>query len=204
MIPWRRAWQPTPVFLSGESPWTEEPGVIQSVGYRVGHNQTYMPCQGPHTNFVQEGGDFLAPGLLNKALEGPSQWGSYPIIMVQLIKWSGSSFSFILETHLEAHWARPPSCLCTSRLKSCRSVLGVVREGGKVRVTLSRCCLKLFCGVVQAYLFIQHWEPAITKRNNEHLQISRLTVCKALSSIIWFLKQPCIPCKNMRMLIPAH
>ena len=25
-IPWRRAWQPTPVFLPGESPWTGEPG----------------------------------------------------------------------------------------------------------------------------------------------------------------------------------
>ena len=25
-IPWRRAWPPTPVFLPGESPWTEEPG----------------------------------------------------------------------------------------------------------------------------------------------------------------------------------
>ena len=25
-IPWRRAWQPTPVFLPGESSWTEEPG----------------------------------------------------------------------------------------------------------------------------------------------------------------------------------
>ena len=25
-IPWRRAWQPTPVFLPGESPWTEDPG----------------------------------------------------------------------------------------------------------------------------------------------------------------------------------
>ena len=25
-ISWRRAWQPTPVFLPGESPWTEEPG----------------------------------------------------------------------------------------------------------------------------------------------------------------------------------
>ena len=24
-IPWRRAWQPTPLFLTGESPWTEEP-----------------------------------------------------------------------------------------------------------------------------------------------------------------------------------
>ena len=23
-MPWRRAWQPTPVFLPGESPWTEE------------------------------------------------------------------------------------------------------------------------------------------------------------------------------------
>ena len=25
-IPWTSAWQPTPVFLPGESPWTEEPG----------------------------------------------------------------------------------------------------------------------------------------------------------------------------------
>jgi len=25
-FPWRRAWQPTPVLLPGESPWTEEPG----------------------------------------------------------------------------------------------------------------------------------------------------------------------------------
>jgi len=25
-FPWRRAWQPTPVFLPGESPWTEELG----------------------------------------------------------------------------------------------------------------------------------------------------------------------------------
>ena len=31
-IPWRRAWQPTPVFLPGESPWAEEPGRLQSVG----------------------------------------------------------------------------------------------------------------------------------------------------------------------------
>ena len=38
-IPWRRAWQPTLVFLPGESPWTEEPGGLQSMGsQRVGHN----------------------------------------------------------------------------------------------------------------------------------------------------------------------
>ena len=38
-IRWRRAWQPTPVFLPGESPWTEEPGGLQSMGsQRVGHD----------------------------------------------------------------------------------------------------------------------------------------------------------------------
>ena len=38
-IPWRRAWKPTLVFLSGESPWTEEPGGLQSMGLqRVGHD----------------------------------------------------------------------------------------------------------------------------------------------------------------------
>ena len=38
-IPWRRKWQPTPVFLPGESLWTEEPGGLQSLGsQRVGHD----------------------------------------------------------------------------------------------------------------------------------------------------------------------
>ena len=32
--PWRREQQPTPVFLPRESPWTEEPGGLQSVGSR--------------------------------------------------------------------------------------------------------------------------------------------------------------------------
>ena len=37
--PWRWAEQPTPVFLPRESPWTEEPGGLQSMGsQRVGHN----------------------------------------------------------------------------------------------------------------------------------------------------------------------
>ena len=37
--PGRRVWQPTPVFLSGESPWIQEPGMLQSPGsQRVGHN----------------------------------------------------------------------------------------------------------------------------------------------------------------------
>ncbi|KAB0365496.1 hypothetical protein FD754_009652 [Muntiacus muntjak] len=31
-ISWRKAWQPTPAFLPGESPWTEEPCRVQSIG----------------------------------------------------------------------------------------------------------------------------------------------------------------------------
>ena len=29
-MPWRRAWQPTAVFLLGEPPWTEGPGIAES------------------------------------------------------------------------------------------------------------------------------------------------------------------------------
>ena len=37
-IRWRRAWHPTPVFLPRESPWTEEPDGLQSMGsQKVGH-----------------------------------------------------------------------------------------------------------------------------------------------------------------------
>ena len=37
------AGQPTPVFLPGESPWTEEPGRLQSMGsHRVGHDWSHL------------------------------------------------------------------------------------------------------------------------------------------------------------------
>ena len=44
-IRWRRAWQPTPVFLPGRSPWTEEPGRLQSIGsQRVRHHWSDLAC----------------------------------------------------------------------------------------------------------------------------------------------------------------
>ena len=47
-ISWRRAWQPTPVFLPWRIPWTEEPGGLQSMGsQRVQHDRActdaYIP-----------------------------------------------------------------------------------------------------------------------------------------------------------------
>ena len=36
--PWSRKYQPTPLFLPGKIPWTEEPGGLQSMeSQRVGH-----------------------------------------------------------------------------------------------------------------------------------------------------------------------
>ena len=42
-IPWRRKWQPTPVFLPGEFPWADEPGGLRSMGsQRVRHSATKL------------------------------------------------------------------------------------------------------------------------------------------------------------------
>ena len=45
-IPWRRSWQPSPVFLPRESPWTKEPGGLQSMGLK---SRTRMKWLGMHT-----------------------------------------------------------------------------------------------------------------------------------------------------------
>ena len=51
MYPWRRAWQHTPVFLPGESPWTEEFGGLQCIGsQRVRHDQISWAYT--HTQYI--------------------------------------------------------------------------------------------------------------------------------------------------------
>ena len=50
--PWRRAWQPTPVFLPGKSPRTEETGGLKSMGsQRVRHDLTKQLSTGPITQY---------------------------------------------------------------------------------------------------------------------------------------------------------
>ena len=67
-ISWRRAWQPTPVFLPGEFLWTEEPGRPQLMGsQRVGTTEQlstawhstrdlrcFLPCDFVVFNFIKE------------------------------------------------------------------------------------------------------------------------------------------------------
>ena len=48
-IPWRRSWQPTSVFLPGES-HGQEPDRLQFIGLqRVGHNWSDLACTHTHT-----------------------------------------------------------------------------------------------------------------------------------------------------------
>ena len=50
-ISWRRAWQPTQVFLPEESPWMKDCGGLQLiVSLRVGHGCSDLACTCAHTH----------------------------------------------------------------------------------------------------------------------------------------------------------
>ena len=51
---WRRAWQPTPVFLPGESPWTKEDrGAWQATVHGVTKSQTRLKQLSTHAMYTQ-------------------------------------------------------------------------------------------------------------------------------------------------------
>ena len=51
-IPWRRKWQPAPVFLSGKISGTEEPGGLQSMGWQTVRYYWATECkEHPRTPF---------------------------------------------------------------------------------------------------------------------------------------------------------
>ena len=89
-IPWRREWQPTPVFFPGESPWTEDPGGLQSMGpQRVGHDWA--------TNLVTLPAN---PHLLN--LRGGSMRTYYLRVCIFCVYWK----YFITHTHTRTYTER--------------------------------------------------------------------------------------------------
>jgi len=54
-IPWSRSWQPIPVFLPGESPWTEEPGELQFMGsQKVRHDRATKYSTNKSTIYIDE------------------------------------------------------------------------------------------------------------------------------------------------------
>ena len=95
-IPWRRAWQPTPVFLPAESVWTEKPGEMQSMGLqRVGNDPASqpdsLPAQPPEKPTVHNS-EVKSLSRLRRfaSLPGSSVHG---IFQVRILDWVTVSFS---------------------------------------------------------------------------------------------------------------
>ena len=84
-IPWRRTWQPTPVLLPGESPWTEEAGRLPSMGsHRVGQDWAQV--------FMNKGGSWDTEELLQQwpSSEEMSMDNPDPALMLPPLRWPGT------------------------------------------------------------------------------------------------------------------
>ena len=67
-IPWRRAWQPTPVFLPGES--LEQPGGLQSMGsQRAGHDWSNLA----HTHAHEVDKPFSIDCMILRSMESKAE-----------------------------------------------------------------------------------------------------------------------------------
>ena len=110
-IPWRRTWETTPVFLLGESPWTEEPGGLQSTeSQRVRHN--WATKHNTARLFT-----YISPHA-KKALSCPTQLVGLSLTFKFIhifIPWE--AFSDLLSqmpVHvIPCHWGLPLSVLCS-------------------------------------------------------------------------------------------
>ena len=65
-IPWRRAWQPTPVFLPGESPWTEAPWATIHRGHKESHMTKWLSIAHQDDRWVKLSLVTLLPEILKK------------------------------------------------------------------------------------------------------------------------------------------
>ena len=88
-IPWRRAWQPTPVFLPGETPWTEEPGRLQSMGsQRIGHDSVTNHTQHVHVKSFQS-----CPTLFDPMNWSPPGSSVHELLQARILVWVAISSS---------------------------------------------------------------------------------------------------------------
>ena len=73
-IPWRRAWQPTPAFLPGKIPETEEPGELKEsdMTERLSHTHTHT-----HTHTRQMMENYLARSVRRASNSIPSNFLSF-------------------------------------------------------------------------------------------------------------------------------
>ena len=113
---WRRKWQPTPVFLPGESPRTEEPGRLQSMG---SWSQTQLKRLSMHTTHV-----LFAPKIWEAVTYSIAKWryrGQFSLCFFFFAQWQRKccsekekrrgmrlfSFPFLITKNIKRTVSRP-------------------------------------------------------------------------------------------------
>ena len=136
-IPWRRAWQPTPVFLPEEFPWTEQPGRLQSMGLqRVGHNWSNLVCTHTHTQSVRQANTYER---LSERTGVITWW---------IRKWQPSCIS---RSEIQVNESYNLLCLIFHLIKSCRyrdDVLFVSAFPSKIKMVNEHLIRGWMCGWV--------------------------------------------------------
>ena len=95
--PWRRKWQPIPVFLTGESSWTEKPGRLQSMeSQRVGHDSATKHSTEHRVRFYKSlSEEMVYSPLASSCFQGCRQFPSpqhSPNVINLLNNWGQSQF----------------------------------------------------------------------------------------------------------------
>ena len=112
-IPWRRAWQPTPVFLPGESPWTEGPGRHNPWGCKKSDTTEWLSTwTSTHllttelvcSLFSHQWGLPGPPCLSSVASPNPHQTVSFSSNMVSSWPYYLAYWSFLASLHYHVPW----------------------------------------------------------------------------------------------------
>ena len=128
--PWRRKWQPTPVLLPAESPWTVEPGGLQSLGSQKSQTPLKTGLVSPMCPWISERplqpSSFWHLAVQEHALGWCLHRGLKPLgeplsslprgEMIPLF-WSGVSFQFLSHSALLWKYVHNLTFITTSMLQ---------------------------------------------------------------------------------------
>ena len=120
-IPWRGPWQPTLVFFPGESPWTEEPGRLESMG-RKESDMTQWLYLGVLSRAVMSDSSQLTRLFCPWSFRDENTGVDCRFLLQEIFLAQGLNLSLLCLLHWRAdslplsHLGSPPGCLCAPQV----------------------------------------------------------------------------------------